>query len=123
MTVSVASISFHDNYIDVVLEGVSVGFSPQFLTIHDQAFAAAEEHSCSNILIDASAVEYTIDTIMERNVAIDLAHRCQGIYRVALISPSPEHGAYKQVELTAHGRGIDVRVFARREEAVVWLLH
>ena len=123
MRVSVASTSFHDNYIDVVLEGISVGFSRQYLTIHDQAFAAAEENSCSNILIDASRIQYQPDPVLEHNTAVDLAHRCKEGSRVAVVVPSGGQRASDRFDSTAQSRDLNVRAFTNREEAVAWLLH
>jgi hypothetical protein len=123
MSVSVTSISFHNGYIDVVLEGASIGFSNQYLTIHDQAFAAAEEHGCHRILIDASQIAYVPNILLEHETAQDLARHCKEDCRVAVLSSPDVLQANLHLETTAQNRGAAVRGFVSREEAVTWLLH
>ena len=124
MSVNITSISFQDNYVNVVLEGVRTGFLTQYLTIHDQAFAVAEEHDCPRILIDASRVDFEPDIVLERSLAIDLAHRCHEKHRVAVVLPSGSsvQKAGEKFESTAHSRGLSVRAFTHHETAMTWLL-
>jgi hypothetical protein len=120
--VNITSISFQDNYINVVLEGISSGFSTRYATIHEQAFAAAAGHDCPRILIDASRIDYEPDSVLEHNTAIDLVHRCHDSHTVAVLLPSRGQKARGKFEGAAYSRGLSVRAFAHREEAVTWLL-
>jgi hypothetical protein len=122
MTVNITSISYHRTYIEVVLEGTSTGFSTRYVTIHEQAFVAAEEHDCCRILINASRIDYEPDAVLEHNTAIDLAHRCHDSHRVAVILPFSGQKAGGKFESTAHSRGLSVRAFAHHGTAVSWLL-
>jgi hypothetical protein len=110
MSLSITSITFQDKYLDVVLEGASVGYSRQYLVIHDAAFAAAEEHGCQKILIDASRVQYTPNVILEHETAEDLARRCQGGCHVAVMSPAQSQNANKHLKNTARNRGVSMEV-------------
>ncbi len=119
------SITFHDGYIEVVLQGVSAGLHTHYRDIHEQIFAASLKYNCGLILLDASRVEHQPNVLLEHQTAVDLAARCSNhpfCVRVAAISPANALQVNEHLETAARNRGANVKVFWNRDEAVAWLL-
>ncbi|HEX8833455.1 MAG TPA: STAS/SEC14 domain-containing protein [Abditibacteriaceae bacterium] len=125
MPVEVSSISLTNEYLDVLLTGSSAGASGQYREIHDAIFAALDEHTCCKILIDTSSVDYHPNILLEHNTALDLVQRCtQSRIRLqlAVVTPPNSQHPNRHLEDTAYNRGVNLKVFATRQEALEWLL-
>jgi hypothetical protein len=119
------SITFHDGYVEVVLQGISAGLHAHYKDVHEQVFAASLTHNCGLILLDASRVEYQPNVLLEHQTAVDLAARCARHplnVRVAAVSPANASQANEHLETASRNRGANIKVFWNRDDAVMWLL-
>lgn len=124
MSVKPVSITLHDGYLDVILQGVSRGTHSHYLEIHDEIFAASRESHCGRILIDGSQLDYTPNVLLEHQTAMDLAARCASHpfhVIVAAVAPANSTRANEHLETAARNRGANIRLFLNREDAVAWL--
>lgn len=126
MSVKVASVCFHESYIQVVLEGASASLARQYELVHETIFAATFQYSCANILLDASHISYVPDVSLEHQTALDLAEKSARhpfLVRIALVSPPQAKTANLHLEMAARNRSANIQVFWEIEKALDWLIH
>jgi hypothetical protein len=115
----------YDGYIEVINKGAAVRGFPNIRAAIEVMVESCEEHGCNKILCSFAKVEYekNSDIFAEHRLAEFLTQpRFAWIKWAFVLPPSPDSGA-AHVENAAVNRGVRLRTFLTRDEAIDWLLH
>lgn len=112
------------NFIEVQFEGpVRKGF-PDLPNNLAQVLAACQEHHCDKVLADYTQTDYVLDSdvLSEHLLAKNLAQKPLTTLRWAMIVPQNAQSDNFHFVNAARNRGVQVKAFLDRGEAIAWLL-
>ena len=114
----------HETHIEFIFEGVIRSGFPEAPRNNQVMLDACKEHDCSRALADFTNVEYTPgqDILGEHIAAESLADPELRAIKWAELMPGAQAAIRTHLENTAVNRGVQLRVFTERTEALDWLL-
>ena len=114
-----------DGYLEITYGGnVKRGF-PEMHRIAQQILAACEKHQCWHILENYTDVDYEhgSDILAEHRLAEMLTQPEFAAIEWALLLPKSSHNTETHLENAAQNRGVRLRTFLNRHEAIKWLIN
>ena len=120
----IEQIVVHDGFLEVIFKGASHKGFPDRDALLDQILAASEEHDCQRVMENLLEVDYAVasDVLAEHELAEYLTQPRFRAIKWAYLLPKTAPSTYTHVETAAVNRGVRLRAFLDRDEAIVWLL-
>lgn len=122
MPVSLESILSQEAFLEARFVGAFDGLPFRYPEYLAQIFQACAEHQCRRVLLDHSRLEYYTDILVEHSAGESVARLAPRGVRLASVAPSSTLPHPCHFETVAVNRGVRMRVFWDREEALQWLL-
>ena len=125
MPIELKRITPREGYLDIRFEGDFVGTSDaisRYSEQKDQVLAACQENNCYRILWDNEDIRYEANAVIEHFLGVSIADIREPRLKWAVLVPSTSESPGGLLERAATNRGVRLRVFRDRDEAVGWLL-
>ena len=125
MSIQLKEATVREGYLDARIEGSYEGIKqliPQYAEYQAKILAACKKHGCHRILLDCHGVDYKPNAILEHFLGVSLADLHEPRLRLAVLASKTTEPRDTLLELVANNRGVHLRVFWDRDEAVSWLL-
>lgn len=115
----------HDGYIEVINKGVAIRGFPYVYAAIEEMVVFCREQECNKILCSFAKVEYEINTdiFAEHRLAEFLSQPRFDAIKWAFLLPISVDPTTAHVENAAVNRGVKLRTFLNRDEAIHWLTH
>jgi len=111
-----------DEYIHFRVKGVFQGLDidRQIIDVFYELVGSADRFDCFKVLLDASELDYQIETIEKNKIGEFIANICnKNLIKIACLRSSVHIDDF--TELVAHNRGADFKFFNDEKEAINWL--
>ena len=111
-----------DEYIHFRVKGVFQKFDidRSLIDVFYEIVESADRYDCNKVLLDASELDYKIETIEKNKIGEFVANFCnKNLIKIACLRNLVHIDNF--TELVAHNRGADFKFFNDEKEAVNWL--
>ena len=111
-----------DEYIHFRVKGVfqSLDIDRPLIDVFYEIVESADRYDCFKVLLDASELDYQIETIQKNKIGEFVANICnKNLIKIACLRNSIHIDDF--TELVARNRGADFKFFDDEKEAINWL--
>jgi hypothetical protein len=120
MAIDIRTITFQDNYIEVIVEGAANVAPYNYEAAYEKIAAACLDYNCLQVLIDRTAVEGLATVGLQQVVAQYIARTFPAGVRIALLVPDLLSPHRLEAAVASHGKTL--KLFWDRDNALKWLL-